>query len=367
MEFTQERVATLHDLTGRVPSVPTDRAAVVVPMTGRDHDTVAAERLLSALEAVSPGRVIVALRAPQDRAGRIADWIRGFDLPVEVLWCNADPVLSLLDERGLDGAAGKGRDVWLALGPAAEAGEYVLAHDADSRTVTRADVERLLFPLHRGFDFAKGYYARVEDSRLYGRLCRLFFVPLVRALRAGRDAPVLAYLDAFRYALAGEVAMTADLARAVRAERGFGFEVGTLGDAFDHAGFSGTAQVDLGRYRHDHRPVSGSAGLADMSEAVAGVLGRVLADRGIDPGYGTLRDRYRETAEGLIRQYGADAAFNDLSYDAAEERAQVAAYADAITPPGPDDRLPAWSAVDLDPAEVRAASERALAAPTTTA
>jgi glucosyl-3-phosphoglycerate synthase len=358
MEYAQERVTTLHDLTGRAPEVPVDRAAVVVPMTERDHDSLAAERLFSALESVEPARVIVALRAPEERTRRIHAWLSGFDVPVEVLWCNSPPVLDLLAGHGLDGPAGKGRDVWLALGVAAAAGEYVLAHDADSRTVTRGDFERLLFPLQRDFSFVKGYYARVEDGRLYGRLCRLFYAPLVRALREERDAPILAYLGAFRYALSGEFAATADFVRGMRAERGFGFEVGALGEAFAHDRFAGTAQVDLGRYRHDHRPVSGLSG---MSEAVGAALFRVVEEQGVDPGYATLPDRYRGAAEDLIRGYAADAAFNGLSYDAAAERQQVDAYADAIVPPGADDRLPAWSDVDLDPAAVRDRSREALA------
>ena len=358
MEYAQERIATLHDLTGRVPASPSDRAAVVVPMTERDHGTEAARRLVSALETVDPARVIVALRAPEDSARAIHARFSTSDLPVEVLWCNADPVTELLESHGLDGPTGKGRDVWLALGVAA-AHEYVVAHDADSRTVTPVDIDRLLFPLDRGFSFAKGYYARIEENRFYGRLCRLFFTPLVRALRETRDAAVLEYLEAFRYALSGEFAATGAFVREIGAERGFGFEVGTLGDAFAHAGFEGSAQVDLGRYRHDHRPVSGPSGLADMGEPGGAALFRVLADSGIDPDYDRLREAYHDAAERLIRQYGADAAFNDLSYDATEERSQVEVYADAIHPPKDDNRLPPWTEVALDPADVREAARTA--------
>jgi len=52
MEYVQERVATLHDFTDPVPDAPVERAAVVVPMTEREHASLAAERVLSALEAV---------------------------------------------------------------------------------------------------------------------------------------------------------------------------------------------------------------------------------------------------------------------------------------------------------------------------
>ncbi len=362
MDFAQGRIATLHDLGDHTPAAPTDDAAVVVPMTDREHGTHAAERTLAWLETVDPGAVVVPLRSPRDRVGPTREWLSGFDLRLELVWCGGDRLGSLLAERGLDGEVGKGRDLWLGLGLAAADHEYVVCHDADRRTYSPADVPRLLAPLAGGFSFVKGYYARVEDRRLYGRLCRLFYVPLVRALADRREAPVLRYLAAFRYALAGEFAATATLARRLRLERRFGLEVGTLGDAFDHAGFAGTAQVDLGRYEHDHRPVVGPSGLADMSEDVAAALFRVVEARGVEPDYATLPDRYREAAEVLCRQYAADAAHNGLRYDAAEERDQVETYAAAVRPPGVDDRLPAWTGAPLEPGDVREAARADLAA-----
>jgi glucosyl-3-phosphoglycerate synthase len=249
MEYVQERVATCHDLTDPTPDAPTDRAAVVVPMTEREYAGLAAERVLSELERVDPGRVVVPLQAPSDRVASFESWLREFDLDLTVLWCDGDRVTSLLGEVGLNGSGGKGRDVWLGLGVAL-AGDVssVVVHDADTKTYSRADVPRLLFPLDHSFEFSKGFYARVENGRLYGRLFRLFYAPLVRALSDAHDAPILDYLAAFRYALAGEFAATAELASRLRLQRSWGLEVGTLGEAFDYAGFEGSAQVDLGDY-----------------------------------------------------------------------------------------------------------------------
>jgi glucosyl-3-phosphoglycerate synthase len=165
--------------------------------------------------------------------------------------------------------------VWLALGQALNE-EYVVVHDADTETYSPAFVRRLLYPVANGHAFSKGYYARVEDGALYGRLFRLFFRPLVRALADAHAAPVLEYLESFRYALAGEFAATTDLAASLRVQRGWGLEVGTLGEAFHYAGFEESAQVDLGRYEHDHRAVSGPTGLADMSRAVGAATLRRL-------------------------------------------------------------------------------------------
>ncbi|WP_290810064.1 glycosyl transferase family 2 [Halovivax sp.] len=359
MEYVQERIATLHDLTDAGPPAAADafaETAVVVPMTDREHASLAAERVLSALEAVDPAAVYVPVRAPPDRIEPFRRWVRSFDLSLRVVWCNAPAVERLLADAGLDGGFGKGRDVWLALGPAAETCSRIVVHDADASSYEAGHVARLLAPLSMGYEFSKGYYARVENDRLYGRLCRLFYEPLVRALDETRREPIVSYLGAFRYALAGEFAMTARLARRIRAPRSWGLEVGTLGDAFAQAGFAGTAQVDLGRHEHDHRAVAGETGLEGMSREVAATLFHVLVDHGLRIEYDRLADRYRAAGRELVEQYRADATFNDLTYDAASEREQVDRYASAIAPPGEDRRLPAWDAIDLDPGSVLSAA-----------
>jgi glucosyl-3-phosphoglycerate synthase len=355
MEYVQERVTTLHDLTDPTPTAPTDRATVVVPMTEREYAGLAPDRVLSELERLDPGQVVVPLRAPADRVGDFHDWLADFDLSLSVLWCNGPRLEDLLDDHDLDGEFGKGRDVWLGLGQALDR-EYVVVHDADTKSYSRADVTRLLFPLAHGYDFAKGYYARVENDRLYGRLFRLFFVPLVRALSEERDASILRYLDAFRYALAGEFAATTDLVERFRPQRSWGLEVGTLGDAFDHAGFGGSAQVDLGTYEHDHRAVSGPTGLSDMSRHVGAALLSVVEEGGVDPEYGSLPERYRAAARSLVRSYELDAAFNGLTYDRGDELDQIETYADAIEPPGTDRRLPAWTEAPVSPERIAEAA-----------
>jgi glucosyl-3-phosphoglycerate synthase len=358
MDYAQGTIATLHDLGNADPDAPTERTTVVVPMTDREYAGLAAESVLRGLERIGPERVLVPLRAPADRVVSVADWLDSFDLPLSVVWCNGPGLEAELDDRGLDGSTGKGRDVWLALGLLDT--EYVALHDADSRTFRPRDVRRLVHPLAHGYSFVKGYYARVENRRLYGRLNRLLYAPLVAALRDEHDAPVLDYLGAFRYALAGECAMTADLARSLRVQRRWGLEVGTLGDAYAHAGIDGSAQVDLGTYEHDHRAVTGPSGLSEMSRGVAAALLRAAEDHGVTPDYETLPARYRREARRFIQRYAADAGFNGLDFDREGELEQVEEYAEAVMPPGPDSRLPAWDDADLDPETVWQAAERDL-------
>ena len=361
MEYVQERITTLHGVRDAAPDAPTDRTAVVVPMAGREHRTPAATGVFSTLERVAPARVVVALQAEPERVADVRAWLDGFDLPVDLLWCDGPRLDALLAERGLAGETGKGRDVWLALGLASRH-EFVVVHDADATSYSVADVPRLCAPLADGeFEFVKGYYARIERNQLFGRLFRLFYEPLVATLRERHAADVLEYLSAFRYALAGEVGLTGDLAQRVRFSRGWGLELDTLGSAFEANGFSGTAQVDLGVDVHDHRDVGGRDGLAAMSREVGAALLRIVESHGVTPDYDRLPRRYERTAARFVRQYAADARHNGLDYDPDAERDQVATYADAIAPPKPDIRLPAWEDAPLDPAEVREAATADLA------
>ncbi|MFW6265817.1 MAG: glycosyl transferase family 2 [Halanaeroarchaeum sp.] len=349
MEYTQERVATLHDFGDADPAFAPQRAALVVPMTDRDAGSLPADRLFSSLDDLGLASVVAPIRAPEERIQSIVDWVSGFEVDVQPVWCNGPDLESLLADYDLDGEAGKGRDVWLGMGLTGGA-DHVVFHDADVKSYEPRDVRKLLSPLGGDASFTKAYYARIEDETLYGRLFRLLYEPLIASLERAHPVPILGYLGAFRYALAGEFAMTTDLAHSMRVPRRWGLEIGTLGEAYRTVGFEGTAQVDLGRYEHGHRAVSGPEGLSTMAKGVAATVFRVLEDQGVVPAYEELAETFRRSGMEYVRQYGADARFNDLQYDDAAEREQVEAYARAIEPPGPDDRLPAWSTTDLEPA-----------------
>jgi hypothetical protein len=157
-----------------------------------------------------------------------------------LLWNNGPRMQALfetLDAAELSpGASGKGRNCWICWGYvlASEQARMVAMHDCDIATYSREMLARLCYPVAHpslGFDFCKGYYARVSD-RLNGRVMRLFFTPLVRALRTiiGHH-PYLSYLDSFRYPLAGEIALDIDLVRRVRIPQDWALELGTLSDS----------------------------------------------------------------------------------------------------------------------------------------
>jgi len=263
-----------------------------------------------------------------------------------VLWIDGPGVqaqIRLLAEHGLEvGAPGKGRGSWLSFGYVlARARSRIIAlHDADILTYDRSLLARLCYPLadqSLGYEYAKGYYARVTE-RMHGRVTRLFLTPLVRALsQLVGHVPVLAYLDSFRYALAGEFAMYADLARSVRIPGDWGLEIGMLFEVYRNTAVRRVCQVDVAdNYDHKHQVLSAddaSVGLNRMARDIAKTLLRTLAMEGVvfGPGfYTTLRIAYLRIAQDTVKVYNDDAAINALDFDRHAESVAIEMFARAL-------------------------------------
>jgi len=249
----------------------------------------------------------------------------------------------------------------------------ITTHDSDILSYHREMLLRLLLPVAHpdmDYDFSKSYYGRVSD-RLYGRVTRLFALPLVRALRrvASPDArPMLEYLDSFRYPLSGEFAMTTRLAAKLNLAAHWGLEAGLLCDVFRRIDFMRTCQVDLGmNFEHKHQHLGHDSddpeptptkGLSKMAREVALTLFRQLAASGqplSDEALRSLTDSYEEMAERSIRSYRNDSFLNGLTYIEEEERAAVGAFTHALgsaleaarRPPEPSEQpLPSWNKVN---------------------
>lgn len=165
----------------------------------------------------------------------------------------------LLEEHGISaGPDGKGRSAWMAFGYVLARGQsdVIALHDCDILTYHRELLARLCYPVANprlAFEFSKGYYSRVTN-RLHGRAVRLLVIPLIRALqRLLGPQPFLIYLDSFRYPLAGEFAMVADLARVNRIPSDWGLEVGVLAQIYRNCAIGRVCQVDLAdTYEHKH-------------------------------------------------------------------------------------------------------------------
>ncbi|MEQ8849377.1 glycosyl transferase [Botrimarina sp.] len=286
-----------------------------------------------------------------------------------LLWTDGPRGAAATDELAEAGfhvtAPGKGRAVWFGFGflladPSVEA--FVL-QDGDIENYNNDMLVRLALPMaHPGMDFhfCKAYYARCTD-RMHGRVVRLLVVPLLRALISvmGND-PYLVFLRSFRYPLAGEFAVTAQLARSNRIPCDWGLEVGTLAEVFRNTSPKRVAQVDIARlYDHKHQPLSlddKSKGLMKMARDILANIFRTLCSRGMVFARGhfiTLQTAYLRLAQDAIRQYHADSLMNGLEYDRHSEEQAVEGFANLITATGDavhDDptgqpALPTWTRV----------------------
>ena len=265
---------------------------------------------------------------------------------VRVVW-NDGPRLQklyqMLEENGLHiGPDGKGRSCWMAYGYvlASRQAEVIALHDCDIVNYSRELLARLCFPVVHSsinFEFCKGYYARVSD-RMHGRVTRLFVTPLIRTLEAMFGfLPFLYFLDSFRYPLAGEFAMQADLARVNRIPSDWGLEIGVLAEIFRNCSLKRVCQVDIAdNYEHKHQDLSKgdpTKGLMKMAVDIAKILFRILAAEGVTFDAGNVRRLqvlYVRTAEDTITRYHADAMINGLIFDRHEEESAVETFAQSL-------------------------------------
>lgn len=288
-------------------------------------------------------------------------------LPQEtlVLWTGSPAVLAIEADMlaaGLTTAiSGKGRNVWLCAGLALAAmgGErsgVVAVHDCDIKNYRRELAGRLCYPLlekGRGFRFNKGFYSRHSD-RLHGRLQRLLVRPLLRAmeLRAG-PVPMLQFLSAFRYPLAGESSMHATLLGQINFPAGWGLEIGLLEEVRRRIAPHAVCQTELcAAYDHKHHDLSAhdpDQGLHRMAREVSGTLLATVSG-GTYPWREEIAETWQELTTGALRHAEVESAMNGLTHDSAEESLAVATFAKALQAavemPAPPALLPSWDTVE---------------------
>ena len=270
--------------------------------------------------------------------------------PPVLIWSGGPRLEELyagLRSQDLDpGGDGKGRAAWIAYGYVIATGRarVVAVHDCDIRDYERELLARLCFPVvnpHLNYEFAKGYYARVTDH-LHGRVTRLFMTPLLRAMKSVLGPlPLLQFLDSFRFPLAGESALTADLARGIRIPSDWGLEVGVLAEVYRNCSPKRICQVELvDNYDHKHQELSEhdpSRGLHRMVVDIAASLIRTLASYGVqfDAGFlNTLIAAYVRTAQDAVERYRDDAALNGLLFDRHAEEVAVETFSRALRTAG---------------------------------
>ncbi len=268
-----------------------------------------------------------------------------------ILW-NDGPRLKKIDqdinEHSLaPDQLGKGRNVWYCLGYFLASGKSkaVALHDCDVLTYDRSIPAKLLYPvIHPTFDyvFCKGYYYRAQGGHFSGRVSRLLVLPLLAALKQSLGShDYLDFLGSFRYVLAGEFSMRADVVNSLRIPSDWGLEIGILSEMHRRYSNQRICQVDIANcYDHKHQILSEndqSGGLSKMSIDITKIIFRKLATQGITLSpeqFRTIKAAYYRRALDLIDNYSNDAAMNELHVDRHKEESTVELFAQNIMDAG---------------------------------
>jgi len=322
--------------------------ALVLPSTYAELEAPAIKKIVEDIKKVTYINEIVVTMGRTDEAQfkKAKKFFASFPQRTRLIW-NTGPAIGklygLLEKNGLFvGDDGKGRSCWTAYGYilSREESKVIALHDCDIVNYSRELLGRLCYPVaspNIDYAFCKGYYARVTD-RMHGRVTRLFVTPIIRSLeKLFGPLPLLVYLDSFRYPLAGEFSMSADLARINRIPADWGIEVETLAEVYRNCALKRICQVELCEtYEHKHQPLSAEnpkTGLMKMSIDIAKAIFRNLAIEGAvlsESILNTLVVNYLRTAQDTIKCYHDDAALNGLFFDRHQETAMVEAFTQAI-------------------------------------
>jgi glucosyl-3-phosphoglycerate synthase len=361
MDYKQDSITTIHDLgcpleflENRLMQI-CDRSsgAILIPALFSELERPALTQIREQLQHCPyVSAVVVCLYADTfEEYARAVKFFEPLPQTTVVIWENGDRIRSILEylkERGLDlmRFKGKGKAVWLGLGVASLLADAIALHDADIITYDRSYPLKLLYPLMEkefGISFNKAYYARLgsHTRHLNGRVCRLFVTPLLTALaELFGDRNYLRYLNAFRYPLSGEFALTNDLALNTRIPGDWGLEIGMLAEVYRNISPKRISQVDLGIFDHKHQSVGNSSdeGLQKMCRDILSSILRTLTETEsvvmTADTIQALRVKFRRKAQDYTRQYFVDATFNNLRYDRHQEEVMVEIFEQAILDAG---------------------------------
>ena len=315
--------------------------------------------------------IIIGLdKANEKQAKNAWKFFKKLKTPFTILW-NDGPKLKKLDQelRKKDLAPneqGKGRNVWYCLGMciARDNARSVALHDCDIKTYDRRMLAKLFYPVVNplfNFEFCKGYYPRVADNKMNGRVARLLVFPLITAFEKtiGRSN-YLDFMKSFKYPLAGEFSFRRNVLPELRISSDWGIEVGILSEMQRNFSPHNICQVDLAdSYDHKHQELSAndmSKGLSRMSIDIITTMIKKLATQGNSFSLETFRSlkaTYYRSALDLIDIYRTDADINGLKFDSHLEEKAVELFALNIMKAGesffknPMDTpfIPTWSRV----------------------
>lgn len=355
-------ITTLHNLSDRSTSELEAELAsfarrrpmgLILPSLYSELQTDALPHIVSELTQVPYlSQIVIGLdRADAAQYRHALQFFSALPQHHRVLWHDG-PRLRALDAE-LEGLGlaprepGKGRNVWYCMGYVLATGEAesIALHDCDIVTYNREMLARLLYPVANplfNYEFCKGYYARLANNKINGRVCRLLVTPLIRALkRVLGETPYLNYLDSFRYILAGEFAFRRDVLSDIRIPSDWGLEIGVLSEVYRNYNNNRLCQVDIADvYDHKHQDLSledQRAGLSRMSIDISKAIFRKLATQGhvfSKETFRTLKATYFRIALDFVETYRNDALMNGLNFDIHKEEKAVEMFARNIVDAG---------------------------------
>lgn len=351
-------IATMHNLRSRSVRelsheleiyAQSRKISLILPCLYSELEGDAMPNILAELKKVRYlHRIIIGLdRADEAQYRHARDFFS--ELPQEhvVIWNDSPRMLELgkrLSKKGLaPKEPGKGKNVWSCIGYLiACADSAVMAiHDCDILTYDNEMLARLVYPMANPnfpYQVAKGYYPRIGDGKINGRVTRLLISPLLIALkRTIGDRDYLDYLRSFRYPLSGEFAMRTGILPDLRIPSDWGLEIGVLSEAWRNLAPKAVCQVEISdRYDHKHQTLSAddaSKGLSRMSTDICKAIFRKLASDGtvFSPHiFRTLKATYYRSALDLLEAYYNDAKMNGLSIDRHREEQSIELFAENI-------------------------------------
>ena len=135
------------------------------------------------------------------------------------------------------------------------------------------------------FEFCKGFYPRVADNKMNGRVARLLVFPLLNALeKTIGNSDYLNFMKSFKYPLAGEFSFRRNVLPELRISSDWGIN-GVLSEMQKNFSPHNICQVDLAdSYDHKHQELSISdetKGLSRMSIDIIKTIIRKLATQEI--------------------------------------------------------------------------------------
>ena len=381
-DFSQNGVvSTLHDFKTKSTSVIESELSkfskqrkmeLILPCLYSELEGTALPKIVEEISKTKYlDHIIIGLdKANETQAKKAWKFFKKLKSSFSILW-NDGPGLKKLDQELkknnlAPSELGKGRNVWYCIGMciARDSARSVALHDCDIKTYDRRMLAKLFYPVVNplfNFEFCKGYYPRVANEKMNGRVARLLVFPLLTALeKTIGKSDYLDFMKSFKYPLAGEFSFRRNVLPELRISSDWGIEVGILSEMQRSFSPQNICQVDLAdTYDHKHQVLSiddETKGLSRMSIDIIKTFIKKLATQGNTfsrEKFRSLKATYYRSALDLIDIYRNDAVMNGLKFDSHTEEKAVELFAINIMKAGeafilnPMDTpfIPTWSRV----------------------